>query len=256
MFFIASKTLDILIDPLWWVVGCIVVAAYCARSPTAQRLVFRWLAVALTVLLVASAPLVANVLKWSLERGVQAHFDETKTWDVVVLLGGTVDFPGSTVQEVAWNGNVERLIQVYALLRTNRVGRAILSGGVGVQGFPTEAEYLHHQLIEWGIEPNRLELEAKAQNTRENAVFAQSLIAARGDKTVLVVTSASHVPRALGCFRAIGLEVDIWPVDYRMKDPWAHQGWAPRAEYLGETSRALREYLGRLTYWALGYSKF
>jgi uncharacterized SAM-binding protein YcdF (DUF218 family) len=72
---------------------------------------------------------------------------------------------------------------------------------------------------------------------------------------VLVVTSAFHVPRAAGCFRAAGVEADFLPVDYRIRDPGEDQHWLPRAEYLTQTSRALRELLGRLVYRVLGYTK-
>ncbi len=69
------------------------------------------------------------------------------------------------------------------------------------------------------------------------------------------MTSAFHMPRSVGCFRAAGIEVDVLPVDYRLRDPSLETRVMPRGEYLGQTTRALREWLGRLVYRVLGYTK-
>lgn len=246
MFFIASKTLDLLVDPLWWAITCMALAFW--KGGKAAR---GWVVGALCIVVVAALPPVSNGLKWALEHDVHGVVDSGQTWDVVVLLGGAVDFGGATAKEVAWNGNVERLTVVYDLLRTGRAKRAILSGGVASPSLPSEAEYLQRQLLDWGIEPERLVVETKSQNTRDNAVFSKQFI--EGGST-LVVTSAFHVPRAQGCFRAVGLEVDMLPVDFHMRAPRADSHWLPRAEYLASTTGCLREYLGRFVYRLMGYS--
>ena len=69
------------------------------------------------------------------------------------------------------------------------------------------------------------------------------------------MTSAFHMPRSVGCFRAAGIEVDVLPVDYRLRDRSLETHVMPRGEYLGQTTRALREWLGRLVYRVLGYTK-
>jgi len=76
-----------------------------------------------------------------------------------------------------------------------------------------------------------------------------------GAKEVLLVTSAFHVPRSVGCFRAVGLQADVFPVDYRMRDASTDPHVLPRGEYLAQSARALREWLGRVVYRLLGYSK-
>jgi uncharacterized SAM-binding protein YcdF (DUF218 family) len=132
----------------------------------------------------------------------------------------------------------------------------IVSGGsYGIPGLPTEAEYLRRQLVAWGIAPERVLLEDRALNTRENAVFTGVIVKARALKELLVVTSAFHLPRARGCFQAAGLEADYLPVDYRMRDPARDPHWLPRASVLGETSAVIRERFGYLVYRAMGYAK-
>jgi uncharacterized SAM-binding protein YcdF (DUF218 family) len=70
------------------------------------------------------------------------------------------------------------------------------------------------------------------------------------------VTSASHEPRAVGCFRAVGLDVDTLPVDYHSYDPSQTRGsFIPRADKLADSVAALRELIGRFIYRIVGYGK-
>jgi len=61
--------------------------------------------------------------------------------------------------------------------------------------------------------------------------------------------------RAQGCFRAVGLEPDTLPVDFRMREPAAWDAWFPRTRYLYESSEALREFSGRLVYRLTGAAR-
>ncbi len=68
----------------------------------------------------------------------------------------------------------------------------------------------------------------------------------------LLVTSASHMPRSVGCFRRAGFAVTPWPVNYSTA-PGA-RGWfeAPFAARLGQAEWAIREYVGLVAYRLLG----
>lgn len=97
-------------------------------------------------------------------------------------------------------------------------------------------------------------MEAASRNTRENAIETARVASARGWRTLLVVTSAAHVPRAMGCFRALGLEPDVLPVDRRVTDGRPGE-WLPRARYLERSTGVLRELAGRVVYRAMGYAR-
>jgi uncharacterized SAM-binding protein YcdF (DUF218 family) len=73
--------------------------------------------------------------------------------------------------------------------------------------------------------------------------------------SLLLVTSAAHMARAAGCFRAVGLTPDTLPVDQRALPP-AWDAWSPlpRAVHLAQSELALRELAGRLVYRLRGYS--
>jgi uncharacterized SAM-binding protein YcdF (DUF218 family) len=120
-------------------------------------------------------------------------------------------------------------------------------------GEAPEAEVLAEWLRQQGVEPERIFLETQSRNTRENALFSAPIITAHGWKRVLLVTSAWHAPRALGCFRAVGLAPDLLPVDHRGVGQGL--GWLPRAGALSASTDALRELLGGLVYRAMGYTR-
>jgi uncharacterized SAM-binding protein YcdF (DUF218 family) len=61
------------------------------------------------------------------------------------------------------------------------------------------------------------------------------------------------MPRALGCFRAVGLAPDALPVDHRASGGGG--GWLPRAEALSASTEVLRELLGRVVYRVAGFSR-
>ncbi len=60
----------------------------------------------------------------------------------------------------------------------------------------------------------RMTFESRSRNTWENAVLTRALIAPKPDETFLLVTSAWHMPRAMGIFRCAGFNVIAYPVDY------------------------------------------
>lgn len=62
------------------------------------------------------------------------------------------------------------------------------------------------------IDPARIELEAKSETTWQNAVEAHALVKPKAGARWLLVTSAAHMPRAMGVFRKAGFDVVAWPV--------------------------------------------
>lgn len=254
MFFLASKTLDLLLDPWWWVaVPLLLGTVLFARGKKRAGAVAS--TVGLVLLFVLSLPFVASRLWQHLEADAVSTMRDDVTYDVVVLLGGTVSAFGASADEVSWGDNVDRLTVTFDLLRSGRARSVIVSGGALRDGIPTEAEFLARQLEAWGISKERILVEVEARNTVENAQRSKALIEARGFRSVLIVTSAFHMPRSLGCFRAVGLDPDTRAVDFRMRAPDADAHWLPRVTYLSDVSQVVHELAGRLVYRLTGKSK-
>ncbi len=83
----------------------------------------------------------------------------------------------------------------------------------------------------------------------------EAILHGRGERSLLLVTSAFHLPRAAGCFRRVGLQPDLLPVDFRAPGGTGlMQSLLPRARHLAATSDAIHELFGRLVYRLVGYS--
>ncbi len=75
----------------------------------------------------------------------------------------------------------------------------IVSGGVPQEGV-TEASAMTEWLVEQGVDEDRIVPEALATDTIENALFSLQLAAEHDVDTVTVISSASHMRRAITIF--------------------------------------------------------
>jgi uncharacterized SAM-binding protein YcdF (DUF218 family) len=260
VFFVLSKLLDIFLSPYTW--GLVLLGA---AVPWRARAARKWRrrrylgAAGLAILLVASSAPVANAVQWRLEHATVGTYREDVVYDAVVLLGGVVEEDASASSgQPSYNDNVERLVITYRLLREGKARVAIVSGATinpKLAAFG-EAVMLARQLEEWGIAKDRIIIEDRALNTRDNAVYSERIVRERGFERVLIVTSAFHMLRAAECFAAVGMKVDTLPVDFRARERGVPLGdWIPRAQSLAVTSAMMREVFGRLVYRVQGYGK-
>jgi uncharacterized SAM-binding protein YcdF (DUF218 family) len=249
VFYVLSKTLDVLLGPLTWAI------ALAFASLVRSKAWCRWAGPGAGVLLcLFSSERVSNALVRHLEEASKPTMKTGVTYDAAILLGGVVEHrETATWGAVAYNDNVERLLVTYDLLKSGRCHDVIISGGAEAGDPVHEALVLGKQLEDWGVEPSRIVLDDHALNTRENAVESARLAHEHGYRTLLLVTSAFHMPRALDCFRAVGLDVDALPVDYKSFDPnRASAELLPRAGPLKDSTMALREFAGRWIYRVTG----
>ena len=257
MFYVLSKILDLALAPLTWAMVLVALALF-VRSARRRALL---LVVTLIVLGVLASPPVANRIARSVEMPVENSYRPEVTYDTVVVLGGMVENnetgaedPHAALANRSFNQSFERLMATYDLLRRGKAKTALLSGGP-TEGGGIEAQVLADQLVDWGIDRSRLFLETHSLNTHDNAVDSAAIIRQEGFHTILVVTSAVHVPRAHGCFRAVGLDVDMLPVDFRSYEPGTgKRDPAPRAFAFEESTAMIREWFGRLIYRLRGYT--
>lgn len=182
--------------------------------------------------------------------------DLSEPVDGIIVLGGSVDTLVSKGRGVtALNEAAERLTAGAALAKRFPDARLVFSGGSGeiLYDGMTEAAGAKRLFARLGIAPERLTLEDRSRNTAENAAFTRDLVQPQPGARWLLVTSAFHMPRAVGCFRAVGFEVTPWAVDYRTSggdDIWR---FFPRAsEGLRRVDLAAKEWAGLLAYYLSG----
>lgn len=74
----------------------------------------------------------------------------------------------------------------------------------------SERDYAAAQTF--GLQPNHIIREPYARNTFENALFSKRLANPRPGQRWILVTSAIHMPRAMGVFSALDFDVEPWPI--------------------------------------------
>jgi uncharacterized SAM-binding protein YcdF (DUF218 family) len=117
----------------------------------------------------------------------------------------------------------------------------------------SESQVARQILVSLGLPPQRIEMEERSRNTCENGTESKAALQPKPGELWLLVTSASHMPRAVGCFRAAGFSVTPYPVDYRTRgtnDLW--RVTKSMADGLASTDLAVHEWFGLLAYRAAG----
>lgn len=190
-------------------------------------------------------------------------FDGAAIAGIVVLGGATADGAVAEARgEASLNGAAERLVTAMALHRRLADKTLIVSGFSGrldPQGW-NEAQITTLLFEQQGVDMARVRFEAASRNTAENARLTAEMAGAMAGTMAgspgrrwLLVTSAWHLPRAVAAFRAAGLDVLPYPVDYRTAPQ--RLVW-PRdvAGSLTLAGLALHEWLGLLVYRLTGNS--
>jgi uncharacterized SAM-binding protein YcdF (DUF218 family) len=174
--------------------------------------------------------------------------------DGIVVLGGSVD-PWLSVAhgQVAVTSAAGRITETVALARHFPTARILISGGDGTlnPGLLSEAGATRDLLIQLGVPAARIEIESVSRNTQENAALSYVAAQPKPGETWLLVTSAVHMPRAIGCFRRIGWNIAPYPVDYRTSTRIARTPGLLLADNLLLVSLATKEWLGLAAYYWL-----
>ncbi|MBY4676153.1 YdcF family protein [Marinobacterium arenosum] len=169
---------------------------------------------------------------------------------IIVLGGAELPGPSEAWQQAQFNGAAERLMALVPLLRRYPDLPVIYSGGSGSLARPDQrgADLAQAWLAEAGL-AQRVRFERDSRNTWQNAGYSLAMLDSVPDKRWLLVTSAAHMPRAVGVFRRQGWPVIGWPVDFNS----APLGVRPQLwRNLSELSLASHEWLGLSVYYLTG----
>jgi len=256
MMFVLSKIFLFLINPGVWVPGLFLLGTtllWTRWSRAGRRLLTGLTAF---LLLVGVLPL-GQIMIAPLENRFPTLTTVENPVDGIIVLGGTV-VQSLTVDrgQPALSDGAERLTEFVKLARAYPRARLIFTGGSGsiLRQDLKEADTARQFLQEMGLDPNRVTFEADARNTMENAVFSHRLMQPATNERWLLVTSAAHMPRAMGVFRKAGWQPTGYPVDYKT---FRHYEWTPGFNLtggLGTLSDGLYEWLGLAIYRLLGRS--
>jgi uncharacterized SAM-binding protein YcdF (DUF218 family) len=222
MFFVISKILAPFCLPLTYVFLFVLVAlVFYHRKPRLGR---TCLLLALLLLLVFGTDPVPDTLVRTLETRYKP-VSPLPHVDAVIVLSGAVNLKISTPEYIEFGEGVERILAGIRLVQEGYGDVLIISGGSGniYDQTKSEAILLRQFAIDLGVPEENILIDANSRNTHENAVNTKAILEQHGISGSILVTTASHLPRSMGCFKKLGLDPIPYPVDFRSKpDPQYH----------------------------------
>jgi uncharacterized SAM-binding protein YcdF (DUF218 family) len=190
-----------------------------------------------------STPIVGKMMMRSLERiYAPVAVAKSPTADAIVVLSGD-NLRGTNAVGIQWGGTANRYFAGLDLAMAQKAKLLILSGGPR----PAEAAILLRTAIGKGIPQERIAIVANLLTTEDEARAVSNI---PGVHSILLVTSAYHMPRAALLFRARGLAVAPFPTDERVFSPQilVRNAFVPLSRSLDDSDAAMREYYGLLVY--------
>lgn len=256
--FILDKLLTVLMLPSGLMVECLLLGMLLRTRPALHRVgaVLAWASVS-----ALAACLLLPVDNWAirpLEDRFPAVSDPPPAVDGIIVLGGAIDDLTSLDRNTPILGAAaNRITSFVALARRYPEARLVFSGGSGdlQQGLSNEARYARILFSQLGVPAQRIRFEAASRTTRENALDTSRLLGPppRAGERWVLLTSASHMPRAVGVFRKVGWNVLPWPVGYQSRDHVSVYGRS-LGQKLALLDWAAHEWAGLVVYFLRGWT--
>lgn len=152
---------------------------------------------------------------------------------------------------ITLGGGTERLFEFIAIARRHPEARLVFSGGAGplfLRQKGKEADAARMFFERMGLDATRILFENKSRNTYENAILSYALVKPKTAEKWVLITSAVHMPRAVGVFQKVGWSVIPYPVHYMTEESI---NTLPRFSLVGgliTIGIGIREWMGLFVY--------
>lgn len=258
MFFLLSKILWIAINPFNVILALLVLGwLLLFKKPAVGK---RLIGMGLLIIFLAGSGFLPGIMMRSLENRIPAGTIPSKINGVIVL-AGMVNMKSSRKGLIELTEQSDRIIEGIIMVQRYSGAKLIIIGGSGSlkQGENLkEADYLKKLAISLGVNEERIFIERNSRNTHEHAVALAKILHTEEGWQWVLITSAFHMPRSLGCFMKEGLNVIPYPVDYKttvdVSNNFSIVSFLPTMGNLSSFNIALHEWLGLVTYRFMSYT--
>jgi uncharacterized SAM-binding protein YcdF (DUF218 family) len=254
MFFFLSKVLTFFFSPLVWFFVLIIWAKKTEIAGRRKRLQI----ISFTMLYLCSNSFVVDEIARAWEPETPDYYMMDTKYDVAIVLGG-IGRIDERQNRFDFQYSADRLFQTLELYHKGRVKQILFSGGSGSIRFPEHKEgvYVKKYLNSIKIPDSSLIMETNSKNTYENAIFSKKILdSLHFNGSILLVTSAYHIPRSMAVFKKAGF-TNLTPYcTNRISGPrrfdWDHC-LIPNADALFTLQYFIHEWIGYAAYKVKGY---
>ena len=256
MFFTLSKTLGVMALPTNFLIGIGLLGVLLCATRWARAGRRLMIASILLIAICGFSP-IGNLLVYPLESRFPPWNPASGAPDGIIVLGGPIDADLSVEHGTpVIHGSPDRIFAGAELALKYPNARFVFTGGSPnlISNDAREADYALEVFESLGIPKSRLIMERRSRNTYENAQFTRDMVRPKPGERWLLVTSAFHMPRAMGLFRKAGFDVEPYPVDWRVRNNLSEnlEFSSMVTDGLGRTDLGVREWLGLLAYRVTG----
>ena len=250
--FFFIKRIEFMLLPFTWVL-ILMTWAWFTADPYRRR---RLLGAALGILLFFSNSVIVDEFyrMWEVEVTVAEAMDPTIR--TAILLGGGLTYD-KTADRVNYGSNADRYIQVLEPYHNGQIDRIVVVGGPAnyLEPWTREGDILKRFLLNAGVREQDIIVENRSLNTHENAKYCRPLLDKLGDERFLLITSATHIRRAVACFEKQGIKVMPYAVQKRV----GIRRWeldyllVPQVSNFNAWASLIHEWIGYASYKIRGY---
>ena len=199
-------------------------------------------------LYVAATPAFSSYLAYQLETEIPENVDFSGA-EAIVVLGADVRRGDGRNSDRIGPASLERLVLAVDAYRRLHLPIAV-SGGRVADWHVAVGQLMKSALEEYfGIPVTWSEEESRT--TYENALYTARLLRREQINTVVVIAQAEDLPRAVWCFKRVGLRAIPWPAPRRVFKPDSVEDFLPDSKAFQQSFHALHEMIGSLYYRAI-----
>lgn len=175
----------------------------------------------------------------------KANIDIKKIKWIVVLAGGQNNDLNLPVSSRLSDDSLSRMVEGVRLSRLLPNSKLLVSGGGAFSNF-SEARTMRLFALEMGVKASSIVMEGESRDTAHQALLIKKIMGESMREPIILVTSASHMPRSMALFKKQGFNPVAAPAGFLVKNNMEKNffHYLPSEQNFYKSHRAVYEYLG------------
>ena len=198
---------------------------------------------------------IGSYLIYNIEKEYHSYIKPPEKVDGILILGGVTNaLLYNEYYQISLNGSSERLVESVFIIKKFDKAKVIFSGGSGLVNRPDldHAQVAKSFYKKIGIETNKIIFEDESRNTYENIIYSKKIANPKINENWLLITSASHMKRALLIADKNNWKLIPYPVDFKNIKNFKLIPNLELLKNLNSFQQGTHEWLGLISYYLMG----
>ena len=198
---------------------------------------------------------IGSYLIYNIEKEYHSYIKPPDHVDGILILGGATNpLLFNEYDQISLNGSSERLVESVFIIKKFYMAKVIFSGWSGILNWP---DFDHAQVAKSfynkiGIEIDKITFEDNSRNTYENIIYSKKIANPKINENWLLITSASHMKRALLIADKNNWDLIPYAVDFKNIKEFKLIPNLNLLSNLNSFQQGSHEWLGLVSYYLMG----